>query len=121
MGQYVPLFIPGQAQTRQVSADVIGGRLVAVSGSGTVAHAAAGSTSWLAVAGFDAKAGEQVTLHSGGVQRPTASGAIAAADLVAAAADGLVASSAAPGVGQLVGVAITSASDGEPVEVQFVR
>lgn len=120
MAQSVPVFDSGLSITRQASAAVTGGQLVEVTGNGTVGPAAATSTKWLGTAAFDAASGEQVTVHKGGVQRCNASGAIAAGDLVAAAADGAVATSATPAVGQLVGVAISDAADGV-VETDMVR
>lgn len=119
MAQYTPKFKPGEAVTFTASADVIGGRVVEVTGDRAVAHAAAGSAKVVGVAGFDAKAGDSVTVFAGGVQRPTASGAIAAGAAVAAAASGLVATTA-DGAGR-IGLALEAAADGEPVQIQFDR
>ncbi len=119
MVQYTPMFKPGEAVTFTASADVIGGRVVEVTGDRTVAHAGAGSTKVAGVAGFDAKAGESVTVFSGGIQRPTASGAIAAGDAVAAAANGHVATSA-DGTGR-IGVALAAAADGETAQIKLER
>lgn len=120
MSDYIPLHL-GEAITRTASAAVTGGQVVVVSGEGTVAPAGATSTAWLGVAAFDAAAGEDVTVHKGGVQRPVASGAVAAGAMVATAATGKVATAATPTVGQLVGVALSAAADGETVDVDFVR
>jgi predicted RecA/RadA family phage recombinase len=120
MAEYVPLFRPGQTITRQASADITGGQVVEVSGSGTVAAAGAASAKWLGVAAFDAKTGERVTIETGGVQRPLASGAITAGDNVTTAPNGLVATAAAA-AGTAVGIALTTATDGNPVEVAFIR
>ena len=123
MADYVPLFKPGQAYTRPVATTaVVGGRLVEVNGVGTVGPAGAASSAVCGVAAFDAAVGEQVTVHTGGVQRLTASAAITAGGLVAAAATGKIAAIASGLFGTLVGVALTSAaSDGDLVEVLMFR
>lgn len=123
MADYTPLFKPGQAFTSTVATTaVVGGRLVEVNGVGTVGPAGAGSTKVLGVAAFDAAVGDKVTIHAGGVQRLTASGAITAGDMVSAAATGKIAAIGAGTFGTLVGVALTSsAADGDLVEVQMNR
>lgn len=115
MADYLPLFNPGTAVTFTASDDLIGGRLVEITGDRSVAHAAVGSGKVAGVAGFNTAAGELVTVYSGGVQLPTASGAIAAGDRVAAAADGKV-STAETGT---IGVALAAAADGETAQVRF--
>src|SRR4051812_11236561 len=95
MADYVPKFTPGQAITLQASGTIAGGRLAAVSGDGTVAVAGANALNWVGVAAFDVVSGDKVTLHSGGVQKLVASGAITAGDLVVCAAAGAVSSLAA--------------------------
>lgn len=121
MGDYVPLYKPGQAITRQASAAITGGQVVVVTGDGTVGPSAAASAAFVGVAAFDAAVGDQVTVHKGGVQRPVASGAVAAGDIVVTAAAGRVVTNAAPGAGQQVGIALSTAADGESVDVDFVR
>lgn len=123
MADYVPLYKPGQATTETVATTaVVGGRLVEVNGVGTIGPAGAASLKVLGVAAFDAAVGEKVTVHCGGVQRLTASAAITAGDLVAAAATGKIAAIGAGTFGTLVGVAKTSAAaDGDLVEVHMVR
>ena len=121
MAEYLPVYNPGQAVPLTASATITGGQLVEVSGVNTVAPAAADSKKWVGVAAFDAASGERVTVFRLGVQRPIASGAVAAGDLVAAAAGGKVATAATPAVGALVGVALTTAADGQSVEVAFTR
>jgi hypothetical protein len=92
VADYLPKFKPGTAITRNVSAAVTGGQLVSVSGTGTVAPSAAGDTGWLGVASRDAlTVGQQTGVHCGGVQRLTASAAIAAGVLVKTAANGQIA------------------------------
>lgn len=116
MADYLPLYNPGTAVTFTSSADVVGGRLVEITGDRTVAHAAAGSAKVAGIAGFDAADGELVTVYSSGVQRPTAAGAIAAGDSVEAAADGKV---AVASTGTKIGLALAAAADGETVQVRF--
>lgn len=121
MTEYLPKLKPGQAFTRQASAAITGGQVVAVTGNGTVGPAAADSTAWCGVAAFDVASGESVTVYAGGVQRPVASGAIAAGAMVKCAAAGRVATAATPAIGQPVGIALSTAADGQPVDVQFNR
>lgn len=122
MADYLPKFKPGEAITRTASAAITGGQLVIVSGSGTVAPSTAASAAWLGVAAHDAAIGDPVTIFKDGVQRPLASAAITAGDIVVAAAAGRVATNAAPGAGQQVGIALsTQTTAGQPVEVDFAR
>lgn len=115
MADYLPLFKPGAAVTFSASTAVTGGRLVEITGDRTVAHAAAASTKVAGIAAHDAAVGDHVTVYSGGVQRPVASGAIAAGDRVAPAADGKVAT----GTTGTIGLALAAAADGETVQVRF--
>lgn len=122
MAEYLPLYLPGQVFTRQASASITGGQLVIVSGSGTVAPASAATHSWVGVAGFDAANGDNVTVFAEGVQRLTASGAITAGSNVEAAAAGAVAAHTNGTNDQnIVGVALTSATNGQTVEVKLAR
>lgn len=121
MAEYLPIFKPGQAITLKASATITGGQLVAVSGSGTVAPAGAASTAVVGMAAFDAALNDNVTIFAGGVQNCTASGAVTAGDPVIAAAAGAVATSATPPAGQQVGVALSTATNGNKVRVKFIR
>lgn len=131
MADYLPLFKPGQDITSTTSAAVTGGQLLAVSGSGTVAPTAGATAAWVGVAAYDAASGARVAIHKGGVQRLTATGAIAAGDQVVSAANGTVATvpAVAATVGsadvtntrQIVGIALTSAAAGAAVDVDFLR
>lgn len=130
MADHLHLFDPGQAFTRAASANVTGGKLVAVSGPGTVAHAGANAVNWIGAAAFDASTGDNVTILAGGVQPLVASGTVTAGDLVVAAAAGTVATLAAvttPTAADvtnsraIVGVALTTATNGNLVEVQLDR
>lgn len=123
MPDYIPVFQAGDQFTRTVATTaVVGGRLVEVNGVGTVGPAGAASTAWCGVAAYDAAVGEQVTIIREGIQRLTASAAITAGGLVAAAATGKVAPIGAGVFGTLVGIAFTSAAvDGDIVEVLMFR
>lgn len=122
MTDYLPHFTEGAPITRTASAPIIGGQVVIVSGPGTVAPSAGADAKWLGVAAHDAVAGQEVTVFKGGVQRPLASAAIAAGDIVVTAATGRVVTNAAPGAGQQVGIALsTQAAAGSPVDVAFAR
>lgn len=110
MSDYAPLFMPGDVITCTTSAAVTGGRLAAVSGNGTVAHAGADSNAVIGVFAFDAASGTQVSVHGRGqVHVSTAAGAITAGDRINAAATGTV-KTATAGVGN-IGVAMTTAAD----------
>lgn len=80
MGDYTPVYKPGQAVTFTATAAVTGGQHVAVSGDMSVAPAAAGSAMCVGQAGHDAASGERVTVHLPGrpVHEATAGGTIAA-------------------------------------------
>lgn len=122
MAEYLPLYKPGKEITRAASASITGGQLVIVSGSGTVAPASAATHLWVGVAAFDAASGDNVTVFSEGVQRLTASGAITAGQLVEAAASGAVAAHTnGTNDFNVVGLALTSATNGQLVEVDFLR
>jgi hypothetical protein len=130
MGDYTPIH-SDWSSTATTSAAVTGGRLVAVSGDGTVAHTAGADTAWLGVAGYDADSGAKLDIEHGGTQELVAAGAIAAGAQVVSAADGKVASLAAAAAGeaadvnaarQVVGVARTAAADADdPVRIQMER
>lgn len=117
MADYVPKFSPGTAITFTASSDVIGGRIVEITGDNTVAHAAADSAKVVGVAGFDAPTGEQVTVYSGGVQRPLAAATITAGARVTAAADG----KAGTGGTHELGTALAAAGADSPVQIKFDR
>lgn len=113
-GEYAPLYMPGDVITCVTSAAVTAGRLVAVSGNGTVAHAGVDSNAVLGMAAFDAALGTNVSVHGRGqVHISTAAGGITAGARVNAAANGTVATAAA-GVGN-IGIAMTTALDTAPV------
>lgn len=114
MGDYSPVMTNGTAPwTLQASATVTGGRLVEVTGTGTVGPAGAASVKVLGVAATDAATGAKVQVWplAGLTHRVTASGAIAAGDNLAAGAAGVVVPIGAGTFGQLVGVADRAAAD----------
>jgi Uncharacterized conserved protein (DUF2190) len=121
MVDYLPQFKPGQAVTFNVSADVVGGRLVAVTGNRSVGPAGADSAAVVGVAAFDVKTGEKVTVYTraGGVQRLTANGAIAAGAKVISAAAGKAATIGAGA--NPIGLALEAATtDGDVIDVLFI-
>jgi hypothetical protein len=114
MADYTPVITNGTAPwTLQASAAVTGGRLVEVTGNGTVGPAGAASVKVLGVAAFDVASGAKVDVWplAGLTHKITASGAIAAGDNLAAGAAGVVSPIAAGTFGQLVGVADRAAAD----------
>lgn len=125
MGDYLPRFKPGETFTTQASAAITGGRLVAVSGSGTVATAAADSLLVVGVAAFDvAASGDKVTAFTtrgGGVHKLVASGAITAGNGIAADTGGkvkAVTTGTGAAAGSLLGIALTTVTtDGDIVDV----
>ncbi len=91
MADYLPKTGTDAAFTLTTSAAVTGGRLVGVSGAGTVAHTADDSAVTAGVAATDAASGDPVTIYPrGGIHRLTAAGAIAAGARVAPAAAGKI-------------------------------
>lgn len=117
MADYLPKFHPGQSITQTTSAAVTGGRLVAVSATGTVATAAADSAIVVGVAAFDvAASGAKLTVfptRGGGVHRLVASGAITAGDGVVSDTGGKVKTAptslaTAAAAGTLLGIALNT-------------
>lgn len=120
MAEYLPLFDENLVYT--ASAAITGGQLLEVSGSGTVAPAAAGSTKVIGVAGFDCANGDRITIYTGGVQRVVAdAGGVTAGDVVAAGAAGTVAPIGVGAFATQVGIALTTAAAGVAAEIQMER
>lgn len=91
MPDYLPKFDAAKPISLNASADVVGGRLLLVSGAGNVAHTTDDAANLAGVAAYDTTAGNRLTVFPRhGVHRLVASGAIAAGARVAAAADGKV-------------------------------
>ena len=114
MAEYTPVFPNGATPfTLQASATVTGGRLVEVTGNGTVGPAGAASVKVLGVAANDAATGAKVAVWplAGITHRVLGTGAINAGDNLAAGAAGVVAAIGAGTFGQLIGVADRSGAD----------
>jgi hypothetical protein len=115
--------MPGAAQTWTASAAITGGQLLIVSGSGTVAPSSAASASYIGVAGNDAASGAPVTVYTGGVQRIVAgTGGVTAGNTVEAAAGGtVVAHTNGTNDGNIVGLAVTTATATNVAYIQMER
>lgn len=127
MADYTPRFKPGEAITQTASAAITGGRLVAVSATGTVATSGADSAVVVGVAANDvAASGDKFLVYpirGGGVHKLVASAAITAGDGVTSTNTGKVKTATtslatAAGAGILLGIALnTVAADGDIVDV----
>ncbi len=118
MADYLPKHDAGAPFTLSASAAVIGGRVLIISGAGTVSHAGADALAetLIGVAGFDAAIGESVTIYplKGAIHRLTAGAAIAAGATVGTLAAGKVDDAGT----NRFGVAVTAAAaDGDLVTV----
>lgn len=121
MADYLPKFKPGQAVTFTASADVIGGRLVSITGARTVGPSAADAATVIGVAAFDALSGEKVTVfpRPTGVHQLVASAAIAVGAKVITAAAGKVATVGAGA--NPIGIALeAAAADLDVIDVLFI-
>lgn len=131
MADYIPPFEDADANfTMTAGAGITGGRLVFVSGAKTVTETTGVTAAWLGVATQDALSGAKVGVTSGGIQELTASGTIAAGDMVVPAVTGRVSTLAAvttptaadvTNTRAIVGIALTAATDGNKVLVRFER
>ncbi len=90
MGTHIHTFAPGASPTMAASADIIGGRLLEITGDKEVAHAAAKSAKSIGVAGTDVSDGDDVLVLRGGFQYLTCSAAVTAGARVEPTADGKV-------------------------------
>lgn len=121
MADYTPIYAPGVAITSSASAAITGGQMVAVSGTGTVAPAAADSPDVIGVAGNDAASGAIVTVHAlaGVVHEFVAgTGGITAGDHVKVGAAANAVLPIGAGTYDLrVGVALTTAAAAAKVQV----
>ncbi len=108
MSDYLPKHKPGEAITLTATAVVAGGQVVTIAG----APAGADSVTWLGVASQDAAIGQRFGVYLGGVQRLTASAAIAAGALVKCAAAGQIVThvDGTDATGRLVGIALEAAA-----------
>lgn len=115
MVDYLPKFDAGRPFTLTTSAAVTGGRVLIVSGAGTVAHAGADAANVIGVAGFDAALGDKVMVYplKGAVHRLVAGAAIAAGARIATLATGKVDDAGT----NTFAVALTAANaDGDVIE-----
>ncbi|WZH36246.1 MAG: DUF2190 family protein [Microbacterium enclense] len=111
MTTHIHTFAPGASITCTASADVIGGRLVEITGPRAVAHTQAGSVKTFGAAGTDAKAGDDVLVLRGGVQKLVAGAAIAAGTRIKPAAAGKAVAVAAGENGIGLTITTTTAAD----------
>lgn len=123
MAEYTPRYMPGASQTRTASASITAGNLLIVSGSGTVAPSSGASAAYVGVAGNDAASGAQVTVYSGGVQKiVTGTGGVTAGQTVEASTSGtVVAHTNGTNDGNIVGLALTTATAGNVADIQMER
>lgn len=125
MADYTPIYTGGvRPRSYTTSAAVTGGRVVAVSGSDTIAHAAADDATAVGVAAHDAGSGERVTVWplEGVTHELEASGALAADAGVVTDANGQVKTAViatASAAGTLIGVAATTAA-GSPLKLRVL-
>ncbi|MGB3707606.1 capsid cement protein [Gordonia sp. (in: high G+C Gram-positive bacteria)] len=108
MADHTPLFLPGAAVTHGAKAKVTGGQLVSITGDRQVSPSGDGDPAY-GIAAFDAEVGAKVTVHTGGVHKVAATGAVAAGDQVQAAVGGKVAKLT---TGVAIGLALTAAASG---------
>lgn len=125
MAEYAPLYTGGVVPfTATTSAAVTSGRVLAISATGTVAHAGADSTVAVGVAAQSAASGALVTVWplDGCVHVLEASGAIAAIAGVVTDANGQVKTATiatAAAAGTLIGRAMTTAA-GSPLTLSVM-
>lgn len=124
MADYTPIFTGGaKPRTLITSADVLGGRVLAESGNGTVAHAGADSTVASGVAAHDALSGTPVMVWplEGVEHELEATGALAAGAGVVTDAAGQVKTATlatAAAAGTLIAHALTTAAGGPPLKLR---
>lgn len=106
MADHVPHYVTSPAISQAATATIVGGRLVEQTGNMTVATAGAASIKVLGVAARGAVNGQSLPVYVDGVHDLVATGAIAAGDIVAAAAGGTVAPIGANVFGTKVGRAL---------------
>lgn len=112
--EYLPVFQPGAAVTFTAGEAVTAGQLVEVSGNYLIKPATAKSTKVVGVVAETVKAGERVTVFSGGVQRVEVDGAVTAGARVEAAAAG---KAAVADSGDGIGLVLSGSSGAGFIEV----
>ena len=122
MGEYAPIYDEGESIPVTLSGTVTGGQLLVVSGASTVAASSAANAKSVGVALFDGVSGDRITMAGRGpVHRLTASGTVTAGDAVEPAAAGAVAThTVGTNDAYVFGVALTTATTGNPVEIMEV-
>jgi len=117
MADYLPKFDSGKPFTALTSAAVVGGRVLIVSGAGTVAHAGADAVAatLVGVAAVDTAIGERVTVYplKGAVHKLTAGAAIAAGATIGTLATGKVDDA---GTNRFAVALTAAAADGDIIE-----
>lgn len=126
--EYMPIVWPAESVGHYTaSAAITAGRLLAVSGVGTLAHAGANALNVVGVAAADAAIGDTVTYFPIGVHEILSVGLVTAGDIVVAAATGKVSTLAVvttptpadvTNTRAIVGVALTTATDAA-VQIQL--
>lgn len=116
MPSHIHKFSPGASVTFDTTADVIGGRVVEITGSRRVANTTGPSTKVVGAAATDVKAGEDVLVLRGGIQTLTSSAAIPAGSRVDSAAGGKVAVVAGGVRGFGTAITTVTAAD-QPIDV----
>lgn len=125
MSDYQPVFTGGaRPNTKTASGAITGGRLVATSGTDTVAHAGADDATVVGVAAHDAASGAKVLVWpiEGVTHELEASGAITADAGVVSDANGQVKTATiatAAAAGTLIGHALTTAA-GSPLKLRVL-
>lgn len=114
MADYSPIFVGPPPYTSTAAATITGGQVLEVAASGTVQPASAASVAVVGIAAFDAATNALVTVFRGGVQSLVANGTVTAAQQVESAGSGQVRTLAA---GRAIGVALTTATTGNQVQV----
>jgi hypothetical protein len=121
MADYTPVFSSPPTVTRTASAAITGRQLLAVTGSGTVGPATAGSTSLVGVAAFDCASGARITVWAlaGAEHELLTSAAVTAGNTMKAGANGTVVPwvSGTDAADLIVGRASTTAASGALVRL----
>jgi hypothetical protein len=123
VADYSPVYSGGIAPfSKTASAAVTGGQVVVVSGVSQVGPSGAGATQGVGLAAHDAASGARVTVWplTNCEHEATASGTVTAGDGVVAVAAGAVATAptslaTAAAAGTLIGIATTTATNGNKV------
>lgn len=114
MSDFLPLYFPGDKLPCVTSAAVTAGQVLVVSGSNTVAASSAAAVPFGVAAYDDLVGGNQIVAYRRGEFVLTASGSIAAGDLVIPAAAGAVATIGSDtNYGHVVGQATAAAASGK--------